>query len=72
MKNTLTREEVVAVAGKPAARSAPPSAPLLPLSEMFLPKVLVPELLQLGLLQSWLQLVGFPSQYNHLLCPVSK
>jgi hypothetical protein len=68
MKNTLTREEVVAVAGKPAA---PPSAPLLPLSEMFLPKVLVPELLQLGLLQSWLQLVGFPSQYNHLLCPVS-
>jgi hypothetical protein len=46
MKNTLTREEVVAVAGKPAA---PPSAPLLPLSEKFLPKLPVQELLQLGL-----------------------
>jgi hypothetical protein len=47
MKNTLTREEVVAVAGKPAP---PSSAPLLPLSEMFLPKLLVQELLLLGLL----------------------
>jgi hypothetical protein len=35
MKNTLTREEVVAVAGKPAP---PPLAPLLPLLEMFLLK----------------------------------
>ncbi len=50
-----------------------PSAPVLPLSEKFLQKLLVQELLQLGLLQSWPQLVGFPSQYIiiifSVLCP---
>jgi hypothetical protein len=68
MKNPLTRKEVVAVAGKPAP---PPSVPLLPLLEMFLPKLLVQELLLPGLLQFWPQSVGFSSPYNHFLCPVS-
>jgi hypothetical protein len=45
MKNTLTKGEVLVVAGAPAP-------PLLPLSEMSLSELLVQELLLVVLLQS--------------------
>jgi hypothetical protein len=67
MKNTLTKGEVLVVAGAPAPPSSPP---LLPLSEMSLSELLVQELLLLVLLQSWLS-GDSPFRYNHLLYPQS-